>query len=64
MYGDSAYTIFFIFGIVWLAMGAGVVIALLKADNQPIRFGKWGLLVALPIIIPLVAALAIAAILS
>jgi hypothetical protein len=38
--------------------------ALLKSDNQPIQFGKWGLLVALPIVIPLIAAFAIAAILK
>jgi hypothetical protein len=60
MQRDGAYTIFFAFGIIWIVMGIAVVIALMKADNQPIRFGKWGLLVALPIIIPLIAAFVVA----
>lgn len=61
---DAAYTVFFAFGIIWIIMGTIGVIALLKSNNQPIRFGKWGLLVALPIVIPLIAALVIAAWLS
>jgi len=36
------------------------VIALLKADNQPIRLGKGGLLVALPIILAFMTALVVA----
>lgn len=59
---DSTFTIFIAFGCLWILMGGGALIALLKADGQPIRFGKWGLVVALPIIIPLVVALTIAAI--
>lgn len=61
MHSDSAYTIFIIFGVFWVFIGTGAVIALLKADNQPIRLGKWGLLVAIPIIIPIIVALVIAA---
>lgn len=64
MNGDAAYTVFFIFGIVWILMGAAAVIALLKASNQPIRFGKWGLVVVLPIVIPFIAALIIAAVMA
>lgn len=60
MSGNAAYLGFFAFGIIWIVMGIIAVIALLKSDNQPVRFGKWGLLVALPIIIPFVAALLIA----
>lgn len=61
---DAAYTVFFAFGIIWIIMGVVGLIALLKLNNQPIRFGKWGLVVALPIIIPFIAALVIAAWLS
>lgn len=61
---DAAYTVFFAFGIIWIIIGAVAVIALLKSDHQPLRLGKWGLLVALPILIPFVAALIIAAWLS
>ena len=64
MQGDAAYTVFLGFGIVWVLMGIAAVVALLKSDNQPIQFGKWGLLVALPIVIPLIAAFALAAILK
>ncbi|MBD3884069.1 hypothetical protein IFO70_20180 [Phormidium tenue FACHB-886] len=61
---DAAYTVFFAFGIVWIVIGAVGVIALLKVDNQPLQFGKWGILVALPIVIGIVAALVIAAVMS
>lgn len=64
MNADAAYTIFFAFGIIWVVMGIVAVIALLKSENRTIRFGKWGLLVSLPIIIPLVAALVLAAVMS
>ena len=54
---DSAYTLFIIFGCLWILMGAAAVIALLKSENQELRFGKWGLIVALPIVIPFILAL-------
>jgi hypothetical protein len=58
---DSQFVIFIVFGCIWVLMGTVGVIALLKSDGQEIRFGKWGLLVALPIIIPIVIALAFGA---
>lgn len=61
---DAAYTVFFAFGIVWIVIGAVAVIALLKLDNQPLQFGKWGILVALPILIGIAAALIIAAVMA
>jgi uncharacterized membrane protein HdeD (DUF308 family) len=64
MNGAAAYTVFLAFGIVWIAMGAAAVIALLKADNQQIKFGKWGLLVSLTILLPFAVALIIAAVMS
>lgn len=59
---DAAFVLFIGFGVLWTIMGTVAVIALLKADGQPIRFGKWGLLVAVPILIPLIAALMFAAV--
>ena len=59
---DSVFVLFIGFGALWTIMGAVAVVALLKADGQKIRFGKWGLVVAVPIVIPLVAALVFAAI--
>jgi hypothetical protein len=59
---DSTFALFIAFAGIWVVMGTVAVVALLKADGQPIRFGKWGLLVALPIVIPLLAAFAFAAV--
>ena len=61
---NAQYAVFLGFGLLWVVMGAVGVIALLKSDNQPIRFGKWGLVVTVPIVVPLIAAFAIAAFLS
>jgi hypothetical protein len=38
-------------------MGAAAVVAVLKSDNQELQFGKWGLIVTLPIVIPFTLAL-------
>jgi len=54
---DSAFIIFIVFGFIWVAMGAVAVIALFKSEGQKIRFDKWGLLVTIPIIIPIVIVL-------
>ncbi|MDX2232803.1 MAG: hypothetical protein NW220_24445 [Leptolyngbyaceae cyanobacterium bins.349] len=59
---DSAFVLFIGFGVLWTIMGAAAVIALFKADGQKIQFGKWGLVVAVPIILPLLAALVFAAV--
>jgi uncharacterized membrane protein HdeD (DUF308 family) len=58
---DSTYAIFLAFGLLWVVMGGVAVVALMKADGQPIRLGKWGLVVTVPILIPLLAAFAFAA---
>jgi nitrate/nitrite transporter NarK len=54
---DAGYTVFIGFGFLWVLMGIVAVITLLKSDGQKIRFGKWGLLVAIPIIVPIVLVL-------
>ncbi len=61
---DAAYTIFLIFGFIWIALGILAVIALFRLEKQPLQFGKWGLLVTLSILIPFVIALGIAALMS
>lgn len=60
---DSPFVLFIAFGIIWTLMGVAGWIALLKADGQPIKVGKWGLLVAVPILLPLIAALTVGVIL-
>lgn len=54
---DSTYIIFIIFACIWILIGIAAVIALLKSEGE-IRFGKWGLVVTLPIIIPFIFVLA------
>ena len=53
---DAAFIVFIGFGVVWTLLGAVAVMALFKADGQEIRFGKWGLLVAVPTILPILIA--------
>ncbi|NES97690.1 MAG: hypothetical protein F6K32_21270 [Desertifilum sp. SIO1I2] len=55
---DLGYAIFIVFGCIWILIGVAAVIALLKSDNQKIQFGEAGLIVAVPIIVPLILALA------
>ena len=54
---DSIFIIFIVFGCIWIVMGATGLIALLKSDGQEIRFGKWGLIVTIPIVIPIIITL-------
>lgn len=54
---DSTFAIFIAFGCIWLLMGTAGLIALLKSNGQELRFGKWGLIVAIPILLPLILAL-------
>ena len=49
---DAGYTVFMGFGALWVLMGIVAVTFLFKSDGQKIRFGKWGLLVAIPILVP------------
>jgi hypothetical protein len=54
---DVGYTVFMGFGGLWVLMGIAAVIFLFKSDGQKLRFGKWGLLVAIPILVPIVLVL-------
>lgn len=58
---DSIFVIFLAFGFIWVLMGAVGWIAFLKSEGEEIRFGKWGLIVAVPIIISIVVALIVGA---
>lgn len=59
---DSIFVIFIAFGCLWVIMGAIAVIALFKSDKQEIRFGREGLIVAIPILLPLIITLVYAAV--
>ncbi|MEG4805498.1 hypothetical protein QUB63_14910 [Microcoleus sp. ARI1-B5] len=50
---DAGYTVFIGFGALWVIMGIFAVTFLFKSDGQKLRFGKWGLLVAIPILVPI-----------
>ncbi|RCJ24728.1 hypothetical protein A6770_03460 [Nostoc minutum NIES-26] len=50
---DSVFIIFIVFGFIWVLMGVVGLIALFKSEGQEIRFDKSGLIVFLPIIIPI-----------
>ena len=52
---DSIFVIFIAFGCLWAIGGAIAVVALFRSDKQEIRFGKEGLIVAIPILIPLIS---------
>ena len=54
---DVGYTVFMDFGGLWALMGIAAVIFLFKSDGQKLGFGKWGLLVAIPILVPIVLVL-------
>lgn len=60
---DSIFIIFIVFGCLWAVMGAGIVILFFQSGNkQEMPSGKWGLLVALPIVIPMAIAFIYAAV--
>lgn len=54
---DSAFAFFLGFAGLWILLGIGAMVLLLKMEGQPIKVGSQGLLVALPIVIPFVLAL-------
>ncbi|BAY94920.1 MULTISPECIES: hypothetical protein [unclassified Tolypothrix] len=58
---DSIFIIFLSFGFLWLVMGVIGWMAFLKSEGEEIKFGKWGLLVAIPILIPIIITLIIGA---
>ncbi|MGV0026997.1 hypothetical protein [Phormidesmis priestleyi] len=59
---DAGYSVFFIFGCIWIVLAVAVWIFVLKAEGLPLKVDKWALVVAVPIVLPLIAAFTIAAI--
>ena len=58
---NSAFTIFIVFGFIWIFMATAAVIALFKSDGQEIRISKMGLIIIIPIILPIIITLSYAA---
>lgn len=59
---DSIFIIFIAFGCLWAVMGTAIVILFFKSDGQQeFQVGKWGLIVGLPIVIPMAIAFIYAA---
>jgi uncharacterized membrane protein HdeD (DUF308 family) len=56
---DSTFVIFLVFGCIWILMGIVGWIAFLKSEGEDIKFGKWGLVVTIPILIPIIFTLII-----
>lgn len=54
---ESGFVIFLVFGIVLTIAGIAVGAYILKPKDQSIRFDKWGYVVVIPIVVPVVAAL-------
>lgn len=59
---NSAFVIFIVFGCVWLLMASTALIAFFKVNGEEIKISKMGLIVALPIILPIIITLTYAAI--
>ncbi len=60
---DSIFIIFIAFGCLWAVLGTGIVILLFQSgEKQEMPSGKWALLVALPIVIPMAIAFVYAAV--
>lgn len=59
---DAGYAVFFLFGCFWVVLAVVVWALILKAEGQTLKVDKWVLIVAVPIVLPLLAAFTIAAI--
>jgi hypothetical protein len=54
---QSGFVIFLVFGIILTIVGIAAGAYLLKPKDQPIRFDKWGFVVVIPIVVPVILAL-------
>jgi hypothetical protein len=59
---DSIFIIFIFIGIIWVLIGTFAVIGLIKMDGGEVRIGKTALIVAVPILAPILIALTYAAV--
>ena len=54
---DSTFALFLGFAFLWIGLGAGALIVLLKTESPDLKFGKQGLLVTLSVVLPFLIAL-------
>lgn len=54
---ESGFVIFLGFGILCTIAGIAAGVYLLKPKDQPLQFDRWGFVVLIPIVVPIVAAL-------
>lgn len=59
---DAEFVPFVVFAFIWVSMGIGAILFFTKSEKQTFRLDNWGLVVLLPIVLPLLAALTFAAI--
>lgn len=59
---DSIFALFLGFGFIWILMGVGGMVLLMKSQNQPLRFNRDGILVFLPIVLVFLIALSFGAV--
>lgn len=59
---DSIFALFLGFGFIWIMMGVGGVVLLMRSQNQSLRFNQDGLLVFLPILLVFLIALSFGAV--
>ncbi|WP_299414511.1 hypothetical protein [Acaryochloris sp. IP29b_bin.148] len=59
---DSIFVLFLGFGFIWIMMGMGGMVLLMKSQNQSLRFNRDGILVALPILLVFLIALSFGAV--
>lgn len=59
---DSIFALFLGFGFIWILMGVGGMVLLMRSQNQPLRFNRDGILVFLPIVLVFLIALSFGAV--
>ncbi|WP_299487901.1 hypothetical protein [Acaryochloris sp. IP29b_bin.137] len=59
---DQIFALFLGFGFIWVMMGVGGMVVLMRSQNQPLRFNQDGLLVFLPILLVFLIALSFGAV--
>lgn len=59
---DAIFALFLGFAVIWILMGMGGMVLLMKSQNQPLRLNADALLVALPILLVFLIGLSFGAI--
>lgn len=58
----SIFALFLGFALIWILMGIGGIVLLMRSQDQPLRFNTDAVLVALPIVVVFVIALSFSAV--